>query len=288
MGFDLKQHIPWQIKIVAKIILARLPLSYGFWEGLSLFKHGAMEQPEYAFDVFCRHFGQVQFPRKTGGLVGLELGPGDSLFSALIAKAFGAKSLYLVDIAPFASGDLSSYKSMASFLRQQGFEVAELENCQTVEELLEICSARYLTGGLSSLRKIPTGSVDFVWSHAVMQNIRRNEFFPILKELRRVQHADGCGSHRVDLRDHLGGALNNLRFQERVWESDLIANSGFYTNRIRYTEMLKLFREAGFEVEVTNVERWAQLPTARRKMAAPFRDLPEESLTVSGFDVLLH
>jgi hypothetical protein len=110
----------------------------------------------------------------------------------------------------------------------------------------------------------------------------------MLRELRRIQRQDGVSSHRVDLRDHLGGALNNLRFRERTWESGFVSRSGFYTNRIRYTEMLKLFREAGFEVEVTNVERWTHVPTACHKMATPFRDLSEEELTVSGFDVLLH
>jgi len=44
-------------------------------------------------------------------------------------------------------------------------------------------------------------------------------------------------SHRVDLRDHFGSALNNLRFSDKKWELDWIANSGFYTNRIRLQEM---------------------------------------------------
>jgi hypothetical protein len=95
---NIKQHIPWQIKIATKIALTRLPVSYRYWQSFNLFKHGAMEDPEYAFDVFQTHFSRV-----TGGLilpdgfVALELGSGDSLFSALIAKAFGASKTYLVD-----------------------------------------------------------------------------------------------------------------------------------------------------------------------------------------------
>jgi hypothetical protein len=30
------------------------------------------------------------------------------------------------------------------------------------------------------------------------------------------------------------------------WESVFMTNSGFYTNRIGYTEMVSIFREAGF------------------------------------------
>ncbi len=67
-----------------------------------------------------------------------------------------------------------------------------------------------------------------------------------------------------------------------------MANSRFYTNRLRYSELLRLFREAGFEPEVVRKLRWETLPTPRRKMAKEFALLSEEDLQVSEFDVLLH
>lgn len=48
----------------------------------------------------------------------------------------------------------------------------------------------------------------------------------------------------------LGGALNHLRVLERLWESRLMAESGFYTQRLRYSEMLALFNEAGFRADI--------------------------------------
>ena len=81
--------------------------------------------------------------------------------------------------------------------------------------------------------------------------------------------------------------MNNLRFPEGLWESEFLARSGFYTNRIQHGEMLAIFREAGFEVEVTGVDRWERLPTPRPSLGRPFRDLPEEELNVLAFDVLL-
>lgn len=89
-GAGLKRNIPWRVKMAAKVVLSRLPVDYTSWERIPLFKHGPMERPEYAFQVFCRHFERDQFPRKSGGFVCLELGPGDSLFSALIARVLGA------------------------------------------------------------------------------------------------------------------------------------------------------------------------------------------------------
>jgi hypothetical protein len=66
-----------------------------------------------------------------------------------------------------------------------------------------------------------------------------------------------------------------------------MANSRFYTNRLRYQELLRLFREAGFEPEVTRKMEWETLPTPRQKMAKEFAALPEDDLKVSDFDVLL-
>jgi SAM-dependent methyltransferase len=157
-----------------------------------------------------------------------------------------------------------------------------------MEDVAEACSAEYLTEGLASLRKIPSTSVDFVWSHAVLPYVRRKDFLATLQELRRVQRPDGVGSHCIPIKDIIGGKLNDLRFSQQIWESSFMANSRFYTNRLRYLELLRLFQQAGFEPEVVRKIRWKTLPTPRRKMVRQFAMLSEEDLRVSDFDVLLH
>jgi SAM-dependent methyltransferase len=284
---SVKAKIPWQAKIAAKLVLSRIPAGYSFWRRLTLFEHGPMDQPSYAYEVFKRHFDRVSFPRHSGGFTAVELGPGDSLFSAMIARAFGASASYLVDVGPFARDDLEPYRAMAGFLMDNGLSAPDMESINSLEELLAACGARYNTSGLASLRAIPDESVDFVWSQAVLEHIRRAEFLDVMRELRRVIRPDGACSHRIDLKDHLGGALNNLRFPEHLWESDFMANSGFYTNRIRYSEMLQLFYQLGFEVEMIAANRWDSLPTPRAKLSASFKHLPEDELLISGFDVTL-
>ena len=157
-----------------------------------------------------------------------------------------------------------------------------------MSEILTVCNGRYLFNGVVSLRNIPTGSVDFIFSHSVLQHVRRKDFMPLLAELRRIQRPDGVSSHTVSITDILGGNLNDLRFSQKTWESDLMANSGFYTNRIRYNEFLQDFRDAGFVPQVYRTARWENLPTPRSKMAPEFASLPESDLQVSGFDVYLH
>ena len=282
----MKKYVPWQIKIAAKIILSRLPLNYRIWENIGLFKHGYMTDPEYAYRIFYEHFSRVEFEHKKNDFVALELGPGDSLFSAIIAHSFGAKSCYMVDAGPYASMEKGPYESLITLLKKKGSAV-NIDMEPSVHDLIKNCGGVYCTEGLDSLKAIPDKSVDFVWSQAVLEHVRYYEFDETMSELRRVLRTGGVCSHRVDLKDHLGGGANNLRFSSSLWESGWMASSGFYTNRIRFKEMISRFEKAGFNVEVINSDNWDKAPIARKKLAEEFSEIEDEELLISGFDVIL-
>lgn len=282
---NMKKSIPWWGKIIAKIALSRLPVQYSFWKKLGLFEHGYMNCPSYAYEVFKEHFDRVGGLEQ--GFVSLELGPGDALLSAMLSQAFGGSTSYLVDVGAFASRDLQIYRNMASFLKEKGLPTSDIGSCNSLEDVLVACGANYYTSGLLSLRYLPDESVDFIWSGAVLEHIRQAEFMDTMRELRRIVRSNGICSHLVDLRDHLGGALNHLRFSEQVWESDFMARSGFYTNRIHYSEMLELFRKAGFSINVVELNRWDNLPTPRSKLFKKFQSIPDTELCLSTFAVVL-
>jgi SAM-dependent methyltransferase len=275
------------LKILAKIVLSRLPFDYRFWQRLSLFRHGAMDDPAYVLRNFIRHYKAAGAPGSGQAFTALELGPGDSLASALVVTGLGGGYCWLVDAGDFALKDIAIYQNIAAELRKKGVSAPHLQEASDTAAMLDQCRARYLSNGLSSLRTIAEGSVDFIWSQAVLEHIRRDEFADTMKELRRVMKPNGACSHRIDLRDHLDAGLNNLRFPSAVWESDFLATSGFYTNRVGYGEMLAAFRSAGFEVEVGQVDRWHGPPLPRQKMAREFSHRTEDDLSVSGFDVVL-
>ena len=284
---DRGARVPWYLKIALKIVLSRIPLNRTFWNRLGVFRHGRMKDPPYAFAVFMKHFHRAGLASDRRGFVALELGPGDSLFSALSVYSLGGSETYLIDIAPFATRDIGAYRHMAEFLSSKELRVPDLDSALSLEQVLETCGAHYGTAGLDSLRSVPSGSVDLIWSQSVLQHMRRDEFPDIISETRRVIRPNGICSHSVDLKDCLGGRLNNLRLPERLWERNFMAGSGFYTNRVRFSEMLRLFEQAGFETEILSVERWEEVPTPKSRLAAEFKALPDEELMVSAFDVLL-
>jgi SAM-dependent methyltransferase len=278
--------IPWWAKIGAKIVLSRLPLRHGFWQKLGLFRHGDMDSRDYSLRVFQMHMEFAGFAGDLSGKTLMELGPGDGVASAVLAAAHGARSI-LVDTGAYAGTDPARYVELANYLHGRGLARVPVEGCKTIEELLQACNAQYLTAGLASLRGVPDRSVDLIFSQAVLEHVRRGEFAETMQECRRVLKPGGAFTNHVDLKDHLGGALNNLRFEESVWEGALFSRSGFYTNRIRYSEMLEKFRKAGFAIEWSRPKSWEKLPTPRQSLAVPFRELPDEELRISGFDVLL-
>lgn len=158
----IKQHLPWRVKLAIKIILSRIPFGYRFWQNLNLFKHGGMEQPQYALRVFTTHFNRVNFANKNTEFHALEIGPGDTLFSAMIARAHGASCCWLVDVAKFARRDIAPYKKMAAELLARGLPAPHLDGSRNLDDVLSASGGRYLTDGVVAWRAIPDASVDFI------------------------------------------------------------------------------------------------------------------------------
>jgi SAM-dependent methyltransferase len=278
-------QIPWWGKICAKIVLSRMAFGYTIWQRLGLFRHGQMDRSEYAIGVFQSHIERAGLDDIQGCTL-LELGPGDSISTAIIAAAHGARTV-LVDAGSFVRADLAPYLELAQTLADRGLRPPDLTGCGTIGDVLMRCQARYLTEGLESLRELETESIDLIFSQAVLEHVRKADFLETLRQCRRVLKQGGVCSHQIDLRDHLGGALNNLRFEEKLWESQFFSSSGFYTNRIQFSSMVRFFHQAGFAVNICEVRRWEGLPTRRDKLAKVFQPIPDEELQVSGFDVLL-
>lgn len=279
---------PWWAKIAAKVVLARALPSYGSRKAVGLFLHGNLDHNVAQHAAFVGNV-LAQHERYGGGPARavLELGPGNSLGTALFAAARGVERTWLVDVGDFASDDMALYRDIARLVEAGAPGFADRVDLIDRAAMLASLNATYLTGGVASLAEIPDGSLDLILSTAVLEHVRRGEFPKLAAEMLRVLRPGGTAYHEVDLMDHLGGALNNLRFSEQTWESAFLADSGFYTNRIRCGEMVAALAAAGFEAAVTRIARWPALPTPRGALSEPFRAIPEDELRIANFGVLL-
>ncbi len=288
-GCEGAMAVPWFAKMAAKLVLARMPLPHGFWFRLGLFRHGHMQDFEYARGVLNEHLKLAGLEGTAGNAskVVLELGPGESLFTAAVARASGFSGSILLDAGDFALPEAASYKKLAAHLEANGASLPDISGCGTIESILERLNARYLIEGVVSMKTIPDGSVDFIFSQAVLEHLRRREVAAILGEMRRILKPGGVSTHIIDLKDHFQSSLNNLRFSEAFWESDFVWSSGFYTNRLRYHEWIEMFITAGFEVEVLSKNEWPAMPLSKKKLSPHFQNMPDKSLCISEMSVQL-
>ena len=276
----------WLIKIVAKLFLARLPINYNFWKKLGLFKHGSMESPEYIKKIFFMHLDRAYPCGLPRGSVILEIGSGDSVASCLLSKSLGAKS-YHIDVGPFATEDMNVYRRVAKYFATYHEDIPDLSSVTTLAALLSKCDSKYMTDGLKSLKEIPSDSVDYIWSHSVLEHIRKDELEETLHELHRILKLTGLSSHNIDFQDHLQKSLHNLRFSEQFWESEIVANSGFYTNRIPAVVMHKMFDMAGFTILKEEFGQWPELPVPRSVIHKDFNHYSDTELSNRTSSILI-
>jgi hypothetical protein len=280
--------MPWWAKIAAKVVLSRVMPSYQVRQRIGLFRHGAMDRDPH------RQIRQVErviahhraHGRGTPRAI-LELGPGDSVGMALVAKSMGFHTSYLVDVGDFASRDMQVYTRLLDALREGGYTPPSDVDISSRDALLKSVDSSYHTIGTQALKDIPDTAVDILFSNAVLEHVARSEFQDLIEETFRIMTPGAIAHHQIDLMDHLGGALNNLRFSQRAWEGSLMSNSGFYTNRLRFSEILDVVKKSGFNFAVTQITAWPELPTPKRVLAAPFNALPDDELKVATFGLLL-
>jgi hypothetical protein len=196
---------------------------------------------------------------------------------------YGASRAWLVDVGTYASTDIADYRPLLDHLAREypNADLEPLKDAETIDELLSAVNAAYLREGLASFRSIPTNSCDFLFTQGVLEHVLREDFEVTIAEMYRVLKPSAVSSHEIDFRDHLGASLHNLRFPERLWEAPWFARrSGFYTNRLRFSEMVRIFKGAGFSVEVAGVSRWNSIPLDRSSLGEKFATADEDDLLI--------
>ena len=111
-----------------------------------------------------------------------------------------------------------------------------------------------------------------------MEHVRKKELDILIKEMFRILKPHGVISHNINYKDHLDESLNNLRFSERLWESNFFFKSGFYTNRIPAVVMHQYFRDNGFNLIEEDFGRWNELPINRNSLNKEFKKFTDEEL----------
>ena len=194
---------------------------------------------------------------------------------------------YLIDVGNFAIQDINYYKEFSKELIENDIQTPDISSINSFEELLSRFNIIYLKRGLQSFAQIADSSVDMIFSHSAIEHVRLKELPDIVAEMSRVISSDGVMSHNIDLMDHLNYSLNNLRFSEKRWESDFFAKSGFYTNRLRYSQLLDIFQDNNFTVMYKDKGEWVNFPIDLKKINKEFAVLSNNDLLIRTMHVVV-
>lgn len=233
------EYLIWWGRIFFKSLLLSLHIPYVIFQRIGLFRHGAMDNSDYAENMWVLHYNAVcQFGNVDKESSFLELGPGDSLSSAFSAKKEGFNHAVLLDVGAFATNSRIEL---------------ELLNCdkrscysQSINHTCFICE--YLTDGETSLKVIEDSSASFVFSNSVLQHIGRDDVDAVLKQLYRLTNKGGRQSHVIDLRDMISRSSLHYLCPAWLWESKFFKKLPIYTNRLNCTYWVEVISDVGFEI----------------------------------------
>src|SRR3546814_46884 len=124
----------------------------------------------------------------------------------------------------------------------------------------------YCAPGDARATGLADDSIDLVSTTSVLEHIPARDIASIMREMRRICRPGALLSMIIDYEDHYGqrgggtSVYNFLRFSETEWKRfnpDL-----HYQNRLRHSDHLRIFEDAGFEiveVETAFPEDWEKI-----------------------------
>lgn len=169
-----------------------------------------------------------------------EFGPGESNYVFLAALKSKIKFYESVDVKPC--------KNLYQKVSEKEIEKLGLKKDRIYFDNLINQNYKYHDKGLESLKTLKDNKFDLIFSHSVFQHVKKYEVNEIISNLSRISKKDSIHIHYIDLRDCFSGSKNNLKFENKIWETKLFYESGFYTNRISFESWLERFKRYGFSI----------------------------------------
>lgn len=131
-------------------------------------------------------------------------------------------------------------------------------------------------------------SVDFIYSHNVFEHIPPELLPGIMAECRRVLKDDGVVSFLIDYSDHYTTfdksitPYHFLRYDDKKWQK--YNPPLHYVNRLRHSDFVRIFRQAGFEI----VEETPRRPKNWEELVGnfPFADSFRKNYTMETLSII--
>jgi SAM-dependent methyltransferase len=169
------------------------------------------------------------------------------LRTANIAKLIDLYPQYLPSLSETAGLDIAQLQARVSALRASG------RSSSLPQDWLQPFGIQYHAPGNASQSGLPDSSLDLYFSVAVLEHVSLGALKAMLREAHRTLRPGGLTYHVIGMFDHSTEVdptitrVNFLKFSDFTWR--LIGqNKISYHNRLRESEFVSLFQQAGFEI----------------------------------------
>lgn len=231
----------WRLKALA---FRALEVPGGAWAHYFLQRHVTRNWPRplRTLDALAEVARRIvdDFARHRGGAPGtvLEVGAGRDLAVPLALRRLGVREVIASDVERLARIDLVQHAADRLLASQVRFA--------SWNDLADF-GVRYLAPHVVTP---DDGPVDCSCSNEVLEHVPAQQLPSLLKALRAATR--GITTHSIDYSDHYARSdpsvsrLNFLRYSDAEWRP---FNSGRqFVNRLRHSDYLRMFREAGFTI----------------------------------------
>ena len=305
----------WQLKARVQNAVAALPFgSSAVYFAIQRSVGGLRPNRNHPMDRFRAALGMVDWIESTGtniaGRKFLEIGTGHMANVPTALWLLGAGETLSVDLNRYLSDKLVAESN--DYVRRNRDEVLALFGDRAsndefqnrfsqllsfrgrLDGLLEMMGVRYIAPCDARALPVPDNSYDFHVSNTVLEHIPKQALLEILAEAKRVMKPEGLMVHHIDPSDHFShdddsiAAVNFLRFSDEEWHR-WAGNRFMYQNRLRFSEYIALFEQAGLEmmrVEKQVDERSVRELRGGLAIAEKFAGLEAEELATTEISVM--
>ncbi|MFX1521493.1 MAG: methyltransferase domain-containing protein [Promethearchaeota archaeon] len=157
----------------------------------------------------------------------------------------------LVRIIENQLDEISKISSISLSILEE--RLSKLKTSTNLDDFLSKANINYHAPADASKTGLEEGSVDLVYSYAVLQAVPEKVIYDLTIESKRILKKSGVAYHVIGLHDPYVGfdksitRVNFLKYPESLW-SFFIKNKISYNNRLREKQYLDIFKECGAKI----------------------------------------
>ncbi len=257
----------WKIKVLIQFFLSKLPMGEKINYLLQRVNKSHNEEK-----IKERIVGLLKAMRKINeyipleGATVVEIGTGWEPICFVLLYLMGVKICHTYDhvshvrynlvkmLVRSIENQLDKISKITSIsLSVLGKRLSKLKKSSNLDDFFSRANSTYHAPGDASRTGLEEGSVDLVYSHAVLEHVPKKVIYDLTMESKRVLKRSGIAYHLIGLHDHYVSfdkkitKVNFLKYPEFLW-SFFVKNKISYHNRLREKQFLNIFEECGAKV----------------------------------------